>query len=108
MNDKILNWFVNGEVGASSRAMAVTALGQKSDISHPLDPDDFNRCLKLVKQVPEIKNYFEQISKLSLQWKTVIDNWNEIEKSFIDEVGFDWCNGYRAPKTYELMKQLNL
>lgn len=108
MKDKILNWYVNGETGASSKVLASVALGQVSEKHHPLDPADFNRCLKLVRAVPEIKNYFDQISKLSPQWKSVIDNWDKIRESFVNEVGFDWVKGFSAPKTYHLMKELNL
>ena len=60
----------------------------------------------LVHAVPEVKNHFNKIAKLSKKWKSIIDNWDLIEKTFIDEVGLNWCNGSRAPKTYALMKQL--
>lgn len=108
LKTKILRWLSEGEVGLSSKAMAFTSLGMKANYDHPLDPSDFNRCLKLVKYIPEIKNHFPDISKLSKEWKAVIDNWDKIEKSFIDEVGFDWCKAISAPKTYELMKNLGL
>lgn len=107
MEKKILAWFAQGETGVSSETMAFTACGLKRDwSSHPHDPADFNRCLKLIKTVPEIKGHMDKIAALSPTWKKLVDRWDEVEKCFIDEVGFDWCNAKRAPKTYELMKQI--
>lgn len=110
MKDKILRWLASGQTGLSSKTMAFTALRIPQDktwgVRHPLDPDDFNRCLMLVVQVPEIKDYFNEIAGLSASWKSIIENWDKIEKCFIDEVGFDWRKGRRAPKTYDLMKQI--
>lgn len=107
---KVIEWLAGPSVGESSKNMAFTAVGVKYNTRHPLDPADFNRCLKLVKQVPEIKNHFGEISKLSSQWKIVIDNWDLIESTFLDEAGIDWRKGefLKATKTYELMKVLGL
>ncbi|GAG26436.1 unnamed protein product, partial [marine sediment metagenome] len=62
MEKKILEWFANGETGTSSEAMAFAAAGiaNKSSFgnSTPSDPSDFNRCLKLINQVPEVKDKF--------------------------------------------------
>ena len=58
MEKKILNWFATGKVGVSSKAMACAAAGLEQDKTwfnnHPSDPDDLNRCLLLLEQVPEI------------------------------------------------------
>jgi len=104
---KVLEWTAGDDVGISSQCMAFVSCGVKPKYKcTPSDPADLNRCLKLVKQIPEIKDKFDQISKISNHWKSVIDNWDLLEKTFIDEVGFDWCNGRRAPETYKLMKEL--
>ena len=112
MEKKIIGWFANGSTGISSEAMAYAAAGveNKSRFGNgtPSDPSDFNRCLKLVAQVPEVKEKFSVIAKLSDKWAVVIKNWDLLETSFIDEVGFDWSKGRSAPKTYELMKNLGL
>ena len=110
MQNRILDWLANGETGASSETMVFTVLDKprRWGVSYPLDPADFNRCLKLVKRVPEIKQHFDKISLLCKEWMIVISNWDLLEKTFIDEVGWDWENGHRAPKTYELMKNLGL
>lgn len=107
MRDKILNWLTSGETGISSKVMVQAALNQELTCTdHPLDPDDFRRCLKLVYAVPEIKERFEDIAQISLVWLNIINNWGELEILFLDEVGINCEKGYRATKTYELMKAL--
>lgn len=99
---KLLAWFGNGKTGASSKAMALAAAGINSDkTDHPFDPSDFNRCLLLVEAVPEIRDHFDRIAALSTTWRRFIENWDELERVFIDEVGRDWSLGRRAPVTYE-------
>lgn len=104
MKDKILNWFGTGSVGASSRAMALCIAGVKGGNSHPSDPDDLNRCLLFLDAVPEARGHMDKLRKLSPIWGKLLDRWAEVEASFLDEVGRDWCKARSAPKTYALMK----
>ena len=64
MKDKILNWFGAGQVGASSKAMALAAAGMPNDKSHPYDPDDLNRCLLLLEAVPEIRQHMDKVAAI--------------------------------------------
>jgi hypothetical protein len=107
MNGKILYWFANGKVGASARVMASVAAGiDQEDKCHPLDPDDLNRCLLLLKSVPEIRHHFDKISAVSEKWERLIKRWDEVENCFLNEVGLNWVLGDRAPKTYRLMQEV--
>lgn len=108
MHEKILKWFVNGKVGESSKAMVSAATDQPMDgyRPHPSDPADFNRCLLLLDAVPEIRNAMNKIADISEVWKKLVARWDEVEHSFIREVGQDWCNAKNAPKTYKLMKEI--
>lgn len=109
MQDKILNWFANGEVGMSSKAMACAIGGVKlkeGKACYPHDPADFNRCLLFLKAVPEAREHLQKVAKLSKVWKAIIERFDEIEKCFLKEVGINWKKGNRAPKTYELMKSI--
>ena len=113
IKEKVFQWLADDlDVGISSRAMAMAAcdMENKSTFGNctPSDPSDFNRCLKLIDQIPEIRNHFDKISKLSDKWEAIISRWAEVEKTFLDEVGFDWANGRRAEKTYHLMKEIGL
>ena len=106
MKDKILNWFATGRVGASSKAMACCLIDAENDRSHPYDPDDFNRCLLFLHAVPEAREHLDKLRSMSKRWNDLVDNWDKIEKSFIDEVGFNWSKAQRAAKTYELMQSI--
>ena len=106
---EISEWFVNGETGISSSAMAAVALGHKpKDKMAPLDPADLNRCMKLVNHCPQVKRAFPEIRNLSKRWATVIDHWDELSTMFVEEAGWDWDKGRSAPKTYARMKALGL
>lgn len=105
----ILDWYATGEKGISSETMASCAIGRKYHRPcHPLDPSDLNRCIKLVDTAPEVKLAFPDIAKLSPEWKTVIDHWDELREMFIAEVGYDWSRCSSAEKTYYRMKELGL
>lgn len=104
---KLLKWsMTSNDIGLSSRAMAAAASGHPSTSDHPWDPDDLNRCIKLCREVPEIKEEFDLISKLSPTWSKLIERWSELEQCFIDEAGYDWSKSSHAKKTYNLMKEI--
>lgn len=104
MKDKILEWFATGRVGASSKAMACAVAGMPNDKSHPHDPDDLNRCLMFLKAVPEARQHFDKVAALNEYWKVLIDNFADIESSFIVE--FEGEKKGEKGSTYKLMRSL--
>jgi hypothetical protein len=107
MSANIIRWLAQGEVGESSKTMAFTALGQETTFkSYPLDPDDFKRCLKLLKAAPEVRLHFSAIRALSPTWAALIDHWDELEALFIEEAGTEWNWRWSAPKTYDRIQEL--
>lgn len=109
MPTNLLTWYATGEKGISSEAMAAVAAGQKPKrefSNYPHDPADLNRCIKLVDTAPEVKEVFADIAALSPQWEAIIANWDDLRKSFIDEVGYDWEKAKKAPLTYNKMQFL--
>lgn len=59
-------WLVNGETGLSSKAMVGTFLDFLTPIStnhYPHDPDDFKRCYKLLKVIPDYSKMLERNSE---------------------------------------------
>jgi hypothetical protein len=103
---KVLQWIATGRVGQSSKTMAMTACDMPSSGDYPHDPDDLNRCLIMLLAVPEVRDHFDKIAALGVVWGRLIGRWAEIECSFLDEVGLDWCKARSAPKTYELMQEV--
>ena len=103
----VLGWFARGHVGLSSKTMAFCAAGIPfDDTDHPYDPSDFNRCLLAVSEIPCVRGAFPEIAKLSPQWRRLIARWDDIESSFVGEVGWNWEGGNRAPETYQLMQEV--
>jgi hypothetical protein len=106
MKDKVLNWMGTGRVGASSKAMALHMTGAPCDGSYPHDPDDLNRCLLFLEAVPEAREHLPRMATLNKVWAALVGRWDEIEASFLGEVGRDWCDAHSAPKTYKLMREV--
>lgn len=104
---QVLNWQAKGDVGISSATMASIALGMKKNFYHshfgyPLDPADFNRCMLLVDEIPEIKQHFAAISRSVPAFKGILDNWEELT----DILRKEKKKGKSAPKTYARMQEL--
>ena len=107
MQEKIIEWFANGEVGASSRVMASTVSGAKAtDGSYPSDPADFNRCLLFLDAVPEARGELHKLKAVNSHWEKLIERWLEVEISFLAEVGRNWSKAKSVPKTHRLMKSI--
>jgi hypothetical protein len=107
MQQKIIDWFVNGRVGLSSKTLAAAVSGVvPKEVCYPHDPDDLNRCLLFLAAVPEARDHLDKVASLSEVWRALIDRFDEIEKCFLDEVGFNWSKAKSAPKTYALMKSI--
>ena len=105
---KVLKWFGNGRVGQSSKCMAVyLTTGEIScGGSYPHDPDDLNRCLLLLNEVPELREHLHKMAKVNSTWKNLVDNWDALESCFLNEVGLNWCKHNRATITYKAMKEM--
>jgi hypothetical protein len=108
LKEKILKWLLTGEVGISSETMAahLAELPKPRRTYHPLDPDDFNRCLLLLKEIPELRERLPRMKTASKVWSQLVDRWDEVEQAFLSEAGLGWCNGVGAPRTYQLMKEI--
>lgn len=109
MKDKVLAWFIYGETGISSEAMACAVSGMMPNPkgthfgNHPHDPDDLNRCIKFLDAVPEARDHLDKVAVLSKTWAALVGNWSELEALLREEVP---TGIGRAPKTYARMKQL--
>jgi UTP:GlnB (protein PII) uridylyltransferase len=108
MQRRTVWWLANGHVGMSSKTMALwLAFGEPTqDRSHPHDPDDLDRCLYLLKAVPQLRQVLPRMAEVSPVWAALVARWDDIERSFLDEVGLGWSHGHSAPKTYRLMREV--
>lgn len=102
---KIIEWMFNGRTGISSETMAAIALGVKKrgvfGFDAPHDPSDFGRCYDLVKDVPEIKLAFGEISKKVPKFAGILANWDELCGMYER----DFSSG-KSPDLYSRIKDL--
>lgn len=106
---KTLRWLADGETGESSETMAYwLAFNIKRGwgVCHPHDPADFDRCLKLLAAVPELRPDLPRMRELGPAWSALVSRWIEIETCFLSEAGLGWANAARAPKTFVLMRSI--
>lgn len=107
--NQVIDWLAHGEVGASSRCMAMW-LGFGRDVrdgqSYPYDPADFDRCLRLLQAVPGLRENIGKMRELGKVWAALSRRWNEIEALHEEEVGTGWTKARSAPRTYALMKEV--
>lgn len=104
----ILSWLAVGETGESSKAIAFKMIGQgysRGFPTHPRDPDDLNRCLKLLEAVPQIRPRLTEMREVSPEWAALVDQWDEIEASFLEEAGPNWSKARSAKRTYDMMRR---
>jgi len=98
---EVAEWLRSGERGASSNAMCKRFFGVPKDAgdNHPHDPDDLRRCV-LFLDATSTHGRIRDMSDVSPSWASLVNQWNEILKTFREETG----NNDGAPKTYSLMK----
>ena len=103
---QVVNWLATGETGESSKTMALwLAFGARyKGASHPYDPDDLDRCLKLLAAAPALRERIPSMAKVSKHWAALVTQWDAVEASHLQEVGLGWTKGRIAPETYKLMK----
>lgn len=106
---QVIHWLAHGEVGFSSKAMAMWLAFDtvpREPHCHPHDPSDFDRCLKLLDAAPWLRENLHKMARLGHEWAALVSRWDEIEASHLDEVGLGWTKARSAPKTYALMREI--
>lgn len=99
---KVIKWFGSDDTGMSSEAIAITLTTGKYCYSHPWDPSDFLRCMKLFKAVPELKPHLHKMAEVSEVWKRLVIHWDEIEECLLKEKAIS----NKAPETYKMIQEL--
>lgn len=108
--NEVIKWLALGETGSSSKCMAfwlAFGIRQKySEHHYPADPDDMNRCLKLLQSAHGLRELLPKMAELGGRWAALVSRWDEIESMQMNEIGLDWVKARSAPKTYELMQEV--
>lgn len=110
MYDSVLQrakwWMAHGEQGSSSKTMWNFFMRTKDfEISHPYDPDDFSRCYKLLKAIPEWGRHLTEMQDLSPAWKNLVDNWSRLTAMYEENLRTGWRRAEEIGM-YEFMQTL--
>ena len=103
---RVLEWRDGRDSGLSSMAIAHETCGLEHSADHPHDPDDLDRCLILLEQIPETKAGLAQMIQYGPVWPALLDRWDQLVATFLDEVGLGWCKAEHAPLTYAMMRDI--
>ena len=83
LTDKQVQWINGNEHGASACAI----FGKMTGIYlceirnlYPYDLSDFNRCQKLLNDIPEFRKRFDEMKNVSSIWNRLVDDWDKIAK----------------------------
>ena len=77
----IAKWALSARVGLSSRCLALTLMGEKSDGDWPRDGGAFGRCEALLEAVPEFRDRLPEMAKVNAYWAAIAPRWQEIRKA---------------------------
>jgi len=99
-------WLRGTDTGTSSRTIFSVLYGKPSaaDLEshgHPCDPDDFNRCYRLLKKIPGWRPRIGEMASVSPEWKALVENWEELERIYEEE-----NTSKSAPKLWARMQDL--
>lgn len=99
-------WIISRDTGISSKTIWAVMMGlEYHDPCTPSDPEDFGRCFRLLQNFPQWKKRLNEVSAKHPKWKSLIENWNKLEKLFIKEGSEDSSNR-NHPELYHLMKNI--
>lgn len=79
LDSRVLDWFHQGETGASSKCMAFHLTGRSCDGSYPHDSGDFKRCVGLLTAVPELRSLLPRMAEVNRYWAALVPTWEQIE-----------------------------
>lgn len=109
-------WLNSGEQGLSSKSIfsyltGLNILGSWSvwGWATPSDPADLRRCILLLDAVPDFRERLILMATASDKWAIAVRHWEELETLFKSECpNWNTKEYWKAPKTFERMKQVGL
>ncbi len=88
---RAVTWLFSGDTGASSETMLRFALGfppsRQFGQREPLDAGDLGRCIRLVEDIPEVREHFESIGREVPRFRPILENWDALLSMSPEEQG---------------------
>lgn len=79
-------WLRCDHTGVSSKFMASVLSDRFTrEPGYPHDPDDLGRCLGLLDACPELRAKLSRMADHGPEWKSLVENWDELESLFFYE-----------------------
>jgi len=111
LTDQQVAWINHGEKGLSSAALFYETTGlwvistvlQDADDSHPYDPSDLNRCMKLIETCTECRAAVDKLAVKYPGWAKLAPHWDNLIDSLRREL---IVTPNEAPETYRMMQEL--
>jgi hypothetical protein len=83
-----IEWLAHGERGISAETIATKISGidclRNSRGAPPHDADDFGRCERLLREVPEFRPYLHTMAEVSAAWAKLVQAWPELVELYDD------------------------
>jgi len=106
MSGAIIRWLGARDTGISSKAIALTALGEMPEgaaHSHPHDGGDLGRCLRLIAAAPEAKAGLDKLAADGgPYWAALAARWDELSAAHAEDIAKPGKPG----RTYDLMRSI--
>lgn len=103
-------WLRTGQRGLSSESMVevfeglpIGTITGRWGLSHPKDPADLRRCIRLLEAVPAYRERLQEMCHASFTWCVLVQAWDKLEAMLAEEVPGEYG---KAPRTYAEMKRL--
>lgn len=98
-------WMMQGETGMSSKAIWSMMMTGTAKNHFPYDPDDFSRCYKLLKAIPEWRKRMDAMRPISSAWNNLVEHWDELTAMFEENERTEWKKSKKIGM-YERMNEL--
>ena len=102
-------WLAVGSRGRSSNAIVGNLKGIFMDSlkAHPGDPSDLLTCVKLLEEVPELREDFAKMAGVSAAWEALVRDWESLVGLLREEAGERWSDGrgWKSPRTFDAMQR---
>ncbi|KKM01981.1 hypothetical protein LCGC14_1788920 [marine sediment metagenome] len=104
INSRAYTWITGTDTGLSSKTIWGVMMGvQVAWAGVPRDPDDFGRCYRLLRLIPEWLKRLPGVERAYPEWGPLIREWPRLSRMYTTAINRGWKG---APKMFDLMQGL--
>jgi hypothetical protein len=107
INERAMAWVMGRDTGTSSKTIWAVMQGAPTrDASTPWDADDFGRCYRLLKEIPEWRPRLPEVAARYPAWTGLVREWDRLSAMFELVVAGGGWNKAASSALYEAMQPL--